>query len=206
MSVVKELQQIEQSLPILNIDIAAKQKERLEFHRKKYDLLDNVISGNTTFVKSIEEFATRYEGIDAWIPHLINKEYDKKLEELHIDELFGAHMMGFRTEMLPGSTGFLKNTVNYLYSYGSNPLVSTWICGLFGAAASFVIDRNIGPGLYSGVVCGLSLGTAMSLFRVSYIEETRQNAQYLDNKVDELYKGKYLGKPEVDAPLVLWDN
>jgi hypothetical protein len=169
--------------PSVQIDVENLQRALFRKYEKNPVLYDD-ITGKQTIEKSLDELAQVNKGIRKLLPHRQNKAHNERLEQLGelVTEPRGLHTYGilmpenFITAQLEFSgltfLGF------YLYSKAISPI--------FSASPEMVYQTQI---LIPAFMC-LTLVPIMC-FGISsdrFERLPRQEAQYLDAKVKELYK------------------
>jgi len=186
---VHQLYSIDSIPDSIEVDKGKEIRKVFEERRRKNPTLDRVIKGETSFSKIVEDLSKKYQGWRAYLPVLGDREYERKLDELKLDE--SLHTGGLRTP---------KSYFDKIWNAIANPPVNALLFGALGVLLSiatpfppdnkyYAIRDLINYLTVAGcMIAGGIIGLSGSWSRQSRRNLAMDNAEYLDKKIQEIYR------------------
>lgn len=169
-------------------------KKLLDEWREKHPLVDKAIREEVDISVIVGELAQRYDGWRAYLPRLKDKNHDRMIEELKLNELFYAN--GLKTEIFPSGGAaekhpYLSRTISLFFEKCVNPPVMALLGGMTYIAISG--DMTVD---YASFGLGASLFGAMGFFlsfaiKKLFIDFPKSDAKYLQGKIND-YRARYI--------------
>ena len=194
-TLVQALQSVDRISGSVKVDKQALQVRLLE-EARKHPLVDKAVRGDISIKSVIESLHQKYKGWRLFTPRIKDEQYDRKLDELNLDELLDA--VAFRTDsskILSQDNRFphLALYLSWFYDKLANPVVLPVLMGGFtmlligGGKGPFESEianytAQFGVGVYVGLLGGL----VATLMKYNQIAKSRKQAEYLDTKFQAL--------------------
>ena len=175
-------------------DTILDKKVKLEERRKlfeeagqRYKIVDRALKGEISISDIVERLRGRYQGLRLFLPRLKDKEYDKTIDDLQLDELFQACF--FRTDIsktFAEENPHLGRLMGWFYDKLANPAGTALLVGGF-SAVGFKGHSNYPSWVIIGTVAGGLIGVLGSFIRHSEMYLARNQANYLQEQIN-LYR------------------
>ncbi len=178
--ITDRLRKIEAIPSYVKIDKIKEYKEELESKRKENKLLDGVIKGHFNLVEEYKRLSEHHKGLNQYIPHINIQETQPTLIEL---------------EDLVGYIGS-DNYANVICNTAGGGLAGAYMAGVSSIGFEMVqgqptrrkaLQAIFIMGLMGSFAGGI-IGTTNSVLKYKKFKKTENNALFLQNIIDQVYR------------------
>ncbi len=190
MTLVEELKSIDEIADGAKADKEQLTRNLLYEWEQKHPLVNRALKGDFSFSDLLDELLKKYSGRRAVLPRLRDDKYDAKLDDLDLNNVI--YLENFKTESrleLFPKHPYLNQTMDWISDMAMNPVVAGLFFGSFMTAFEAVTggENYVSPfskGMLMGGIVGLLGSTINSQFR----SKAKDDAQYLDAKIQVVYQ------------------
>lgn len=187
-SLVELLKSVDEIPDFVEVDKEKEHRKLLDEGRKKYNLVDRAVRGEISIPDTVEELLEPYKGWRLFLPIIKGRGYDERLGEYNFYEVIGV------SSLKPSLQ--LSSSVRRLRWFAEkcmNPLVIGLFMGAFtigislpggGRFESEIVNYFTAFG--AGVLAGGFFGLLGSWVNYTDVDNARNNAKYLHEKIQEL--------------------
>lgn len=194
-TLVGKLRAIDTIPGFVSVDKEKEYRKLLDKYARKNPLVDRAMKGEFSFYDSVNELSKKHRGIRLFLPMFKDEKHDRRLREMRLNELFWrANDLGseFMFTDSPRPKNNYLNVVAYvsknIFTKLFNPIGDSLLGVPYVGYLSYSNNIGITGRLIGGAILGAILGLILPWGRSAGVNETKNDAKYLDGKIRS-YRG-----------------
>ena len=195
-TLVQKLKEIDKIPDFVKVDKTKESRTLLDEYRRRHPLVDKAARGEISFSDIVDKLYEKHKGVKIFLPRFKDNEYDKKLDELNLNELVNAD--SFRTDTQQRFSKeipyYYGQFLGWFYDKMANPIVLPVLMGgitalTLGGQGRFESNiANYSAQFGGGALFGLIFGLIATLMKYEETSTPIKQATYLSAKIQEAYR------------------